>query len=195
VHCRSKHRSAFGVLTAALALSACSSLDFEGAQWFQKPLDLFGRQGGYTFSELQENRQQRPITANDLVQQNGSCPAAPAAPQPQANAAAPGGPAAMPVIASDADSLLGGGLSLGMSECDVVWRAGQPSSVQLGQNPNGDRTAVLTFDSGPRPGIYRFERGRLTEMDRVAEPPPPPQPKTAKKKPTKPNNQQSKNET
>jgi hypothetical protein len=177
-----------------MALSACSSVDFDSAQWFQKPIDLFGRQGGYTFSELQETKQQRPITANDLVQQNGACAAPPA--QPQSNAAPSGSPAAMPVVATDADSLLGGGVSLGMSECDVVYRAGQPSSVQLGQNPNGDRTAVLTFDSGPRPGIYRFERGRLTEMDRVAEPPPPPQqPKTAKKKPAKPNNPQSKNET
>ena len=71
-----------------------------------------------------------------------------------------------------------------MSECEVVWRAGAPNNVQLGNNPNGDRTAVLTFDSGPRPGIYRFERGRLMEMDGVAPPPAPPQ--VAKKKPVKP---------
>jgi hypothetical protein len=68
-----------------------------------------------------------------------------------------------------------------MSECDVVFRAGQPSSVQIGSLPNGDRTAVLTFQSGPRPGIYRFVRGGLTEMDAVAAPPAPPP--VAKKKP------------
>ena len=33
---------------------------------------------------------------------------------------------------------------------DVVNRAGQPSSVQIGSLPNGDRTATLTFQSGPR---------------------------------------------
>ena len=79
-----------------------------------------------------------------------------------------------------------------MSECDVVARVGQPTAVDLGRNPNGDRTAVLTFQGGPRPGIYRFVAGRLTEMDRVDEPPPPPQPvkkkaekKIAKKPPAK----------
>jgi hypothetical protein len=44
----------------------------------------------------------------------------------------------------------------------------------------------LTFKSGPRPGLYRFNSGRLAEMDRVEVPPPPPQPekkKTVKKKP------------
>ena len=69
-----------------------------------------------------------------------------------------------------------------MTECEVVSRAGPPNSVQLGRNPNGDRTAVLSYQSGPRPGIYHFERGRLMQMDRVevAEPPLP-----AKKKPAK----------
>jgi hypothetical protein len=68
-----------------------------------------------------------------------------------------------------------------MSECDVVYRAGPPSAVQIGSLPNGDRTAVLTFQGGPRPGIYRFVRGALTEMDAVAPPPAPPP--VAKKKP------------
>jgi hypothetical protein len=81
------------------------------------------------------------------------------------------------------DSLLGGGVALGMSECDVVFRAGAPTAVQLGNKPNGDRTAVLTFNSGPRAGIYHFERGALVEMDAVAAPPAPP--KTAQKKSAK----------
>jgi hypothetical protein len=80
--------------------------------------------------------------------------------------------------------LLGGGVALGMSECDVVARAGAPSQVQLGKNPNGDRTAVLTFTGGPRAGIYHFERGGLMSMDRVAAPAPPPQ--AVKKKAAKP---------
>ena len=72
-----------------------------------------------------------------------------------------------------------------MSECEVVYRAGAPSSVQIGSLPNGDRTAVLTFESGPRPGIYRFASGRLVSVERAPEPPPSPrQSKTvqAKKK-------------
>jgi hypothetical protein len=67
----------------------------------------------------------------------------------------------------------------------VVYRAGAPSNVQLGDNPNGGRTLVLTYNSGPRPGIYRFEAGHLMTMDRVEEPPPP-APTVAKKKPAKP---------
>ena len=71
-----------------------------------------------------------------------------------------------------------------MSECDVVWRAGAPNNVELGKGPHGGRTAVLTFNGGPRAGIYHFEGGRLNEMDGVAPPPAPPQ--VAKKKPVKP---------
>jgi hypothetical protein len=79
--------------------------------------------------------------------------------------------------------LLGGGVALGMSECDVVFRAGQPNSVQIDKLPNGDRSAVLTFDSGPRAGIYHFESGALREMDSVPMAAAPPQ--VAKKKSAK----------
>ena len=174
-----------------LTLSGCANIDYEAGGWFSKPLDLFGRSSGYTFSELQETRKQRTIAANELVDGNGACAAPvmaqPAAPPGSPAAAAPGnppaGPAGSAAASPAAESLLGGGIALGMSECDVVYRAGSPSAVQLGKNPNGDRTAVLTYNSGPRPGIYRFERGSLMEMDRVAEPAPPPQP--SKKKPAK----------
>jgi hypothetical protein len=172
-----------GALALTAALGGCANVDFDTSQnWFAKPLDVSGRNaGGYTFSELAETKQhQRPVTANDLVDSNGACPAR-ATPQPAANAL--GNQAASPTPAPDATSLLGAGVALGMSECDVVSRAGQPGGVQIGQNPNGDRTAVLTFNAGPRPGVYRFERGTLTEMDRAAQasnPPPPEKKKAAK---------------
>ena len=175
-----------GVLAAlatALALSGCADVDWSSPQaWFARPLDVSGRKGGYTFSELQESKQrQRPITANDLVNSNGSCPPPAIAPAP---APAPGSQVTAPAApAADAAALLGGGVALGMSECDVVFRAGAPSSVQIGRLPNGDRSAVLTFDTGPRAGIYRFESGALREMDSVpmaAAPPP-----TAKKRSAK----------
>ena len=170
------------VLATALALAGCADVDWSSPQaWFAKPLDVNGRKAGYTFSELQESKQQqRPITANDLVNGNGSCPppaVAPAPPPAPGQAMAPAAPAA------DTAALLGGGVALGMSECDVVFRAGQPSSVQIGSLPNGDRTAVLTFNSGPRAGIYHFQNGALREMDGVpmaAAPPP-----AVRKKPAK----------
>ncbi len=152
------------LLTLAMAgtLAGCGNFDTSGS-WFSKPLDVFGRNTGYTYSQLDESRRERPITANDLVDANGGCAAAP-------------------------DSL-GGGIAIGMSECDVVARVGPPSAVDLGRTPNGDRTATLTYQSGVRPGVYRFVAGRLKEMDRVEVPPPPPQPvkkkaeKTIAKKP------------
>ncbi len=170
-------------LAAAVALSGCADVDWSSPQaWFAKPLDVSGRKAGYTFSELQESKQQqRPITANDLVNSNGSCPPPAVAPAPSP---APGSPVAAPAApAVGTAALLGGGVALGMSECDVVFRAGQPSAVQIGSMPNGDRTAVLTFNSGPRAGIYHFQRGALREMDSVPMAAAPPQ--TVKKKSAK----------
>jgi hypothetical protein len=173
---------ALSALALAVALSGCANIEFDSSQgWFSKPLDVLGRGSGYTVSDLRESRKDRPITAADLVDGNGAC-AAPAAVQPTAES-----PGANPAPTPDGASLLGGGISLGMSECDVVHRAGQPTAVQLGRNPNGDRTAVMTFNSGPRPGVYRFEGGRLMQMDRAeVQPPAPAAPKTVKKKPAKP---------
>jgi hypothetical protein len=181
VRLRSNRFGVLAVLVTAVALSGCADVEFDSQQaWFARPFDLLGRKGGYTFSELQESRQRRrPITANDLVNGNGSCPP-PAVPQ-----AAPSvpGQAAVPAAPVDTASLLGGGVALGMSECDVVFRAGQPNSVQIDKLPNGDRSAVLTFDSGPRAGIYHFESGALREMDSVPMAAAPPQ--VAKKKSAK----------
>ena len=150
--------------------------------WFAKPVNFFGSGNlGYSYSQLGETKQERRITADDLVDANGACPRF-ASPAP----AAPASPDGSPAGALGTAAQLGGGIGVGMSECEVVSRIGAPSAVDLGRNPNGDRTAVLTFQAGPRPGIYRFVGGKLTEMDRVAEAPPPPQPvKPVKKKPAK----------
>jgi hypothetical protein len=178
-----------GALAVAFALSGCANVDFENKDaWFAKPFQVVSRNGGYTFSELQESKDRaRSIIASDLVDGNGACPAPAAQP---ASIAAPGNEPAGAPPAPDTNPLLGGGIALGMSECDIVFRAGQPNAVQLGQNPNRDRTAVLTFNSGPRPGIYHFERGSLIEVESVPAPPAPP--KTAKKKSAKPNKQAAK---
>jgi hypothetical protein len=185
LHLRQNRAGALAALTMVIALCGCSNLGLDNDQpWFRKPMYLFGQTGGYSFSDLQEKKQDRPVGANELVEANGSCPPPPvlaqASPVPSNQAASP---SAAPMAAPDSVSLLGEGIALGMSECDVVYRAGAPANVELGKNPNGDRTVVLTYDSGPRPGIYRFERGRLMEMDRVAEPPP--SPPVEKKKPAK----------
>jgi hypothetical protein len=180
----------FGAMAVAVALCGCTDADTTKESWFAKPFQFVSRNGGYSFSELQETKDRtKMILTNELVDSNGACPA-PLAPAPAAQPAAPaqpvaaGGNQAGAPPASDANSLLGGGVALGMSECDIVNRAGAPNSVQLGNNPNGDRTAVLTFNAGPRPGIYHFERGALMEIEGVPAPPAPP--KVAKKKPGSP---------
>jgi hypothetical protein len=173
-----------GALAGALALGACANVDVENKDaWFSKRFQFVSRGGGYTFSELQESKDRtRPVTANDVVAANGSCPPPPAVQQAPAAPAA-NQPGSAPA-ATDTGTLLGGGIALGMSECDVVFRAGAPSAVQIGKNPNGDRTAVLTFNSGPRPGIYHFQAGALMEVERAQTAPAVPQ--TAKKKPISP---------
>jgi hypothetical protein len=185
---RSNHSAALMALATALVLGGCSAGDYETSGWFSKPVDLFGRRGGYTFSQLGDSKQQRPITANDLVDASGSCPpsAPAAAPAPEAPAAAANPPPSAPG-APDEAAQLRGGVAVGMSECDVIARVGRPASVNLGTNQNGDRTATMTFSSGPRPGVYRFIGGRLSEMDRVAEPAPVPEQKklAGSKKPAK----------
>ena len=162
----------------AVALGGCADTGLDTAALFRKPADVFGRNSGYTYSDLQGSRQTRPVTDSDLVDASGGCPAAAAPP-----AAAAGGPAGGPGAPGADASALGEGIGLGMTECEVVARAGAPNSVQLGRNPNGDRTAVISYQSGPRPGVYHFERGRLMQMDRVEVAAPAPKP--AKKKPAK----------
>lgn len=174
-----------GALVAGLALGGCANVEYENKDaWFAKPFQFVSGSGGYTFSELQESKARaHPITANDLVAENGSCPP-PAAVQPAPAAAAAANPADSAPAPTDTSALLGGGIALGMSECDVVFRAGAPNNVQIGKNPNGARAAVLTFNSGPRPGIYHFEAGTLMEVERGQTAPAPAQ--TAKKKPASP---------
>ena len=179
---RTKQSAAFAALMLAVALSGCANPDIldSNERWFQRSFDISGRNGGYTFSELKDTGERnRPADANELVSPSGACPPPPAAPAAPATA----GPGVMPNGAlpdAGAPSLLGAPVALGMTECQVVDRAGAPSSVQIGTNPNGDRTAVVTYDTGPRPGIYHFERGRLMDMDRVAGAAP--EPKVMKKK-------------
>ena len=163
-------------LAMASVLGGCGDVGWDAGTLFRKPVDVIGRNSGYTYSDLQESRQGRPVSDSDLVDASGSCPAAAAPP------AAAGGPAGGPGAAGGYVPALGEGVGLGMTECEVVSRAGAPNNVQLGRNPNGDRTAILSYQSGPRPGVYHFERGRLMQMDRVEVAEPPPQ---AKKKPAK----------
>jgi hypothetical protein len=86
---------------------------------------------------------------------------------------APGGQGA-PVV---------GGIALGMTECQAVRRAGHPSQVNIGTAEGGARKVVLTYVSGPWPGIYTFQSGRLKVIDAAPAPPSPVKPDKKKKAP------------
>ncbi len=183
-----KHVVGLAPVALALAVGLCGCTDFDtSGAWFSKPLRLYGSNLGYTYTQIDGAASDHPITANDFVDANGACPryVARAAPPPAGASAEGGGPGAT----SDLASLLGGGVAIGMSECDVVARLGQPTAVNIGKNPGGERTVALTFQGGPRPGVYRFAGGRLGEMDRVEMPaaqaaaPVPAKKKMVKKKP------------
>jgi hypothetical protein len=66
-----------------------------------------------------------------------------------------------------------------MTECEVVRTLGQPQNVEIQPNERGERTAVMTYTRGVRPGTYRFSAGRLTAIERG--PAPPEEPKAQKK--------------
>jgi hypothetical protein len=138
-----------------------------------------------------------PVAPEDLVAADGRCapkaepaptaaaPAAPSAPPAaasnrrvgsvagdlagapmRANAAAPlpdrlepAGGSSGPIVAS--------GIALGMSECDVVRRAGQPSNVSIGAGKKGERKVVISYLGGDWPGIYEFYSGRLKNIEAV----------------------------
>ena len=76
-----------------------------------------------------------------------------------------------------------GGIALGMTECQAVRRAGQPSQVTIGTANKGERKVVLTYLGGPWPGIYTFQSGRLKVVDAV---PTQLKPVKPKKKPRRP---------
>ena len=165
--------------------------------WFSKPFfekPEWAKPG--SISRAAELGPKGPVGPDDLVNADGRCSAGPQ----MAQAAAPQPPADRPV-GSVAGDLAGtpmpagatvvdpgqpqvmGGIALGMTECQAVQRAGLPGHVAISAGDRGERSVVLTFLSGPWPGIYRFSDGRLKVIDRAPAPPEPsPKKKTTKKK-------------
>jgi hypothetical protein len=153
-----------------------SDLLSKDAEWFSRPGRLFIRSVSIETPPLTPNK---PVTAEDLVSADGLCPgmAPPGAPA-DANALTDGA-AGAPTPSTTGPSTTGT-VALGHTECDVVRGIGAPDSVNLSNNPRGDRVAVINYSRGQRAGIYTFAAGRLTSIERGAEPVA--QPKTAKPK-------------
>lgn len=147
-----------------------SDLLSKDAEWFSGSSRLFIKNISIETPPLSPDR---PVRPEDLVSADGLCP----------GMAPPGGPA-------DANALTdgtapapapstSGAVSLGHTECDVVRGIGAPDSVNFSNNERGDRVAVINYSRGQRAGIYTFTSGRLTSIERGAEPA---APKTAKPK-------------
>jgi hypothetical protein len=144
--------------TAAIALGGCAMPDVDTF----RGLDMT-RFRPATTAELR-SAVTRKISAEDLVDAEGRCAGAAVEPASDPGASQ----ASIPMVPS--------GIALEMTECDVVKRAGAPERVVIGANDANDRTVVMTYTRGVRPGIYHFTAGRLTLMERAPEPPPPPKP-------------------
>jgi hypothetical protein len=169
----------------ALTVAGCKNSnqlfeDNNDGGWFSKPVEMFKTPDwARNTAPTAELGPTGPVPPEELVNADGSCAMTAAAPPPTA----PDQPVATPV--PGAPQVMGG-VALGMSECQVVQRAGSPSNVQVGAGAAGERSVVLTFLNPPWPGIYRFSDGRLKVVERSPAPPPaakaPPKKKKAAKK-------------
>jgi len=168
------------VCAAGVTVAGCSgSSNFldsknEGG-WFDKPIDIFTKPDWARPSTANVSLgPSGPVGPEDLVNADGSCPPA-SAEAAQAAAAPPPAAATEPVPdrlqpdGAHAAPQVMGGIALGMSECQAVRRAGHPGNVSIGAETNGERKVVLTYASGPWPGIYTFTSGRLKTIDMLPE--------------------------
>jgi hypothetical protein len=154
-----------GLFGVALALGACSMPDFDTMR-MPSAATMFRP---YSVTSYRD-KPLAPVTAADLVDADGRC-----------SAAAGTDPNALPPDATT----LPGGVTLEMTECEVVQRAGAPQNVNIGAGDGGQRMVALTIAGGPRPGIYHFLGGRLKTMERGAEPAPQVKPAKRTAKPKK----------
>lgn len=183
--------------------------------WFSKPVNLLAKPDWARPTTSSVNLgPQGPVAPEDMVSADGRCApsaalaqaAAPAPAQPPAPADRPVGSVAgdlagapMPATTqasadpglqklepADTAPQVSGGIALGMTECQAVQRAGSPTNVAISAGDKGERKVVLTYLSGPWPGIYTFSDGRLKVIDRAPEQPKPAKAAPKKKKPVKP---------
>src|ERR1043166_8675343 len=167
----------------AVALAACSA----DSGLFSKSESKFD--AVFANQAAKGDTKQRLARADDLIDANGGCAGQSTAAPPALNFTA-GAPTRL--AAPHAPPPRGGrgralrtGVSLGMTECDVVRVLGHTDRIEIATNERGQRSVTLTYLTGERPGIYRFVGGQLTSLERADEAPAPKpaKPKAAKKQP------------
>jgi hypothetical protein len=161
---------------AAQVLAGCSSapnIFSADAGWFSKPLTGFATPDWGSPASARERMSARPVGPEDLLGADGSCAGA-SSPVLAAADNAPGTP--------PATTASSGGIALDMTECDVVRRVGAPEKFDVAANEGGERTLVLTYVRGARPGIYHFVAGRLVSIERAPDAPVPAKPQRPAKR-------------
>lgn len=126
--------------------------------WWTSTMLMLAGCAGTPFS-FEDKNAAAPLSGTVLITEDGKCPGE-----------------------GEASQTVAKGPALGMSECQVVTVLGQADKIELAANERGDRTAVLTYTKGERPGIYRFVAGYLTAIERGAEPPVPAKPDRQRRK-------------
>jgi hypothetical protein len=190
--------------TAAVAVAGCKNTaqvfeDQNDGGWFSKPFVAKPDWARASTGNVSLGPQ-GPVGPEDMVSTEGQCaaPAAALAQSSEANTTESAGGGAAATQAEPAPNsgrerlettsapLVTGGIALGMTECQAVQRAGTPSNIAISTGDRGERKVVLTYLSGPWPGIYTFTGGRLNVVERAPEQPKSAKPaakKTPKKKP------------
>jgi hypothetical protein len=189
----SAHRkSLLALLLTAPLMAGCAggAGDMFQSDLLSRDANWFSRTGRLTINNVSIDAPpltpNRPVTSDDLVTAEGYCAGMAPAPGPGDANALTDNPAGAPAAAAP-PPVVTGTVALGHTECDVVRGIGAPGSVNLSNNPRGDRVAVVTYLQGPRAGIYTFTAGRLSSVERApqVEQPKPARPakKVVKKKP------------
>ncbi len=167
----------------ALAVAGCASggilPDNNDGGWFSKPLNVFAKPDWArpTSGQTVQLGPSGPVSPENLITADGQCPAVAMAAEP----AVPVTPASVNPLEPGMQPHIGGGIALGMSECEAVRRAGQPSNINFGADERGERKVVLTYLGGHAPGVYTFTSGRLKVVERAPEPQRPSRPARAKR--------------
>jgi hypothetical protein len=193
-----------------LAVAGCKNVsgvftDQNDGGWFSKPTEFFTKPEWSKATTVNNAAfvYSGPVGPDDLVGPDGRCGVTVAVPGPAQDSAQPPADRAVGSVAGDlagtpmpagavavnppepgAPTVVGG-IALGMTECQVVQRAGTPGNVSGGTGEKGERNVVLTYLTGVWPGIYRFNDGRLKVIDRAPAPPAPPKAPPKKKKAAK----------
>jgi hypothetical protein len=149
------------VTALAATVGACAQFSEVGSVNLLPSVGSFSRPDWLTYSGGKDHFELRAVGAADLVTADGQCQATPDA--PSATEPGPDG--------SPQPAFLSGGIALQMTECEVVRRAGAPEQLQIGTDERGERSVMITYIRGSRPGIYRFRAGRLTSIERAPEAP------------------------